>query len=96
MRTEPRRRQLRLAEQRPTLTRSMEDAMTRALMGFVGVCALSLGALLPAAPASACPGSDKKPGLTCPGDDGSKKTPAPPSLSCPGGDEKAPKNPSAG
>lgn len=67
--------------------------MKRAMLGVVCVCALSLGALLPAAPASACPGDDsKKPTLTCPKDDDShKKTPAPPSFACPGGDDKAPK-----
>jgi hypothetical protein len=71
--------------------------MTRVL-AFVGVCALSFGAVVQSA--SACPDGDKKAPAppsalnACP--DGDKK--APPSAldvgACPDGDKKAPTNPS--
>ncbi|MDB4989172.1 MAG: hypothetical protein JWN04_4350 [Myxococcaceae bacterium] len=63
--------------------------MTRAVLSFVGVCALTFGALLPSVcpdgdkkvpgVLEACPGKDTKPGLLelCPGGD---KTPKPPAF----------------
>jgi hypothetical protein len=63
-----------------------EDRMKRAMLGFVGVCALAFGAAVAAPSAHACPGDDaKKPSLACPGDDAKK-----PSLDCPGDDAKKP------
>lgn len=72
--------------------------MNRTVLAFVGVCALSFGAVVPSA--SACPDGDKKAPAppsaldvsACP--DGDKKAPAPPSAldvgACPDGDKKAP------